>query len=200
MINSIHKLSLENFIDCLVDQDYKSLGDGTPEEIAATWADLLDQFNDSMGDSATSKHINASAQYLLAKTKYEQANRYIELLNDTYVPKWGEELNKLVNAKIVFNPHNREEYFSQLKNCHTRNKGNLFNLQLLEQDLLAFVEVQNSKKDSAPDRGYFTKVMVNLKNHNAREIPYTISVYEFCVLVNQFTAENRQQEAQHGRR
>jgi hypothetical protein len=46
--------------------------------------------------------------------------------------------------------------------------------------------VQAEKGGSRPDRTYFTRAMVNLKKMESREIPSTISTYEFCVLVNNY--------------
>jgi hypothetical protein len=199
MITSIHKLSLEAFIDCLVDGALDRLGDGTDAERAAAWEDILHQYNEAMGDEQAKRYIQAARSYVLAKERFESAERYIELLNTTYVRQWCDELNRLVGAKFIFGPHDREVYTKQLKNCAMRNAGNKMYYKMEEQKFHALAGVQQ-KSSTPPDRAYFTKVMINLKDRHSREIPYSISTYEFCTLVNQYMQYVKTMEAQNARR
>jgi hypothetical protein len=209
MITSIHKLPLSDFIDAIVDQDYSGIGEGSKEAIAAAWEDILYQYNDAIGDDNQKNYMRTLQDFQKAKSKYILAETYLECLNATYVSKWADHLNKLVGSKVVIvpaeadkyfeDPANREKYQAQLKNCNNRNKGNLLTLKLAEIELKRFADLKTTSGE-APDRAHFVKVLVNLKNHNQREIPYNISTFEFCVLVNQYSDYVKYMEANHGRR
>jgi hypothetical protein len=193
LITSIHKLPLSTFIDCICDNDYEGLiieGNPTESEIIFVWNDLLEQYSDALQDDGQKRYILAYKEYQQAKIRYDLANTHIELLNNYFkqgvvVKPWIIELNKLVDASYVFNEAKIDEFEKYLNACFKRNKGNLirYNLATTKLEELSKIQGKGSQK---PDRSYFTKVMINLKNQNSREIPYDISTYEFCVLVNQY--------------
>jgi hypothetical protein len=199
MITSIHKLPLRDFIDCLVDQDYSSLDAGDQER--KVWEDILYQYTDALGDDGSKRYLIALREYTRAKQNYEEVNRYIELLGSTYVPKWAKELNRLVDAKIQFTPHDREEYVKQLKRCVMRNAGNRMRYQIESEKFLAIQKLQVEKEGEKPTRESFAKTLLNLKDFKSREIPDTVTTYEFCIMVNQMIRYVKEKEGEkRGRR
>lgn len=212
IINSIHRLPLHTFIDILVGEpdpdnedhilhNYSLLiveGEPPVELLINTWKDLLFQYNDAFTDDGQKQYVAALVEYQHAKSNYDRVNSYIEMLNLYFLPKWAKELNRLVDAQFKFNPENREEYLGMLKRCASRNKANLIRFQLAEEQLSKFAKMRVSE-EFKPDRGYFTRVMINLKNKNNREIPDTISTFEFCELVNQYTAWVKMMEAENNK-
>jgi hypothetical protein len=194
VINNIHKLPLHSFIDALCDDDYSGLvasGEPSQDEIAGAWDEILFQYQDALKDDSQKQFVSAHADYYRAKTKHDLAITYIEMLNYYYsqgivVKKWIIELNRLCHIRFEFNVDKNEEFESYLVSCNNRNKSNLVQYQLAQMRLEEIMKIQGAKEQEKPDRGYFTQIMVNLKNQNTREIPDTISTYEFCVLVNRY--------------
>lgn len=209
LISSIHKLPLEIFIDCLVDEDYARLiveGEPTAEEIKEAWNNLLFEYNDAIGGDGQSNFVGFTKQYHHAKLKHDKAVAYIELLNYYYtnekviVPKWVNDLNRIVDLRTQFTNENASEFPAYLKKCFSRNKSNLVKMELVKIQLEQLQSVQATKKEVKPDRGYFTRVMINLKNYCNREIPTSISTYEFCVLVNNYTEYVKKMESQKAKK
>lgn len=202
IISTIHKIPLNVFIDALVDHDFSGLileGEPDEAEISAAWENILNEYNDALGDDGNKAYVIAYREYMQARINYDMVNQYIELLNNYYVPKWADELNFMVNGTFDFQGAvNRDidEYRGMLKNCFARNKANLMRVNLAKIKIEEFAKVQGAATAVKPDRGYFTKVMVNLKNKNNREIPETISTYEFCVLVSQYQQYVKMMEGQ----
>lgn len=200
MINSIHKLPLFTFIDCICDNDLSGLGDGSQEERIVVWNDILEQYSDAMQDDGNKRYIIAVKNYHQAKIRYEMANSYIELLNNYFrqgavVKKWIIDLNKLVGASYSFDSSKPELFTKYLDSCFKRNKGNLIAFNLAQTKLEEILNVQAKGDTTKYDRAYFTKVLVNLKDMKSREIPDTISTYEFCVLVNHYKQYLEQHES-----
>lgn len=204
IITSIHKLPLGTFIDCFVEHDYSGLvieGECPDVLLILAWNDIVEQYNDSLKDDGQKEYASAFQGYQRAKTKHDLAEKYIELLNAYYngvvidgvftkaiVLPWIKALNKLVGAKYKFEQSKQSEFLPYLKACAMRNASNLVNYQLAEQQLLhlASLTIDDKKKEIKQDHGYFIQIMLNLKAMEGREIPYTISVYEFCLLVNRY--------------
>lgn len=211
LITSIHKLPLHTFIDCMCDGEYKGLivdGEPTEEQLVIVWNDILEQYSDALGDEGSKRYILAYKEYQQAKTRYELANTYIELLNNYYkqgviVPKWITDLNSLVGASYSFDKEKPEAFEKYLSSCFKRNKGNLIRYNLAQDKLEAISKISVEGDNKKPDRAYFTKVLVNLKDMKSREIPDTISTYEFCVLVNHYKQHLQyleNQKTKNGRR
>lgn len=205
LISSIHKLPLEIFIDCLVDEDYAGLiveGEPTAEEIKEVWDNILLEFNDAISSDGQGQFVGFTKQYYQTKLRYDKANNYIELLNYYYthekivVAKWIRELNRLIDLKYVFDREKPELFEKYLRSCSSRNKTTLVKMELVRIQLEQLAVIQGNKPEIKPDRSYFTQVMINLKEHGGREIPYTISTFEFCVLVNRYSQYVKQVEAQ----
>jgi hypothetical protein len=198
IFTSIHKLPLNTFIDCFVDHDYSGLiieGECPDVLLQLTWNDLVEQYNDAIKDDGQKEYVSAFQDYQKAKLRHDLADRYIELLHfyfkdgEGHVPiPWVKALNKLVGAKYKFEVEKKSEFIPYLKSCSTRNKGNLVNYQLAEKQLLhiSSLTIDDKKKEVKQDHGYFIQIMINLKSMEGREIPNTISVYEFCLLVNKY--------------
>lgn len=210
MITNISKLPLQTFIDCFVDHDYSGIVEGTapPPLILLTWNELIEQYNDaiSKGDDTHEKYISVHSEYLKARSRYELAIKLIELLNAYFeqgivVPKWIADLNKLVEMSYVFDANKKDEFINYLKRCNSRNKGNLTRYELAEAHLSEILRIQNLKKENGtegnviPDHSYFIQIMLNLKQMEGREIPYTISTLEFCMLVGRYREYRKAMEA-----
>jgi hypothetical protein len=191
LINSLHKLPLNTFIDCICDSDFTGLvieGEPNEQDLSLVWNDLLEQYSDALNDEGSRRYILVFKEYQQAKIKHDLIITYIEMLNNYYVPKWANELNKMVQSSFDFKAaldKDVEEYRKLLSRCFNRNKSNLMRYQLAQSKLEEITKLQ-STDGKKPDRAFFTKVMVNLKNKNSREIPYDIPTYEFCVLVNDY--------------
>lgn len=207
LITSLYKLPLNIFIDCICDNDYFGLiieGEPGEAEIAYTWSDLLGQYSDALSDDSHKKYVVVIKEYHQAKIRYELANTYIELLNNYFsqgvvYTKWIEELNKLVDSNYKFDKRKTDLFVRYLENSFRRNKGNKIRYDLAKAKMESIMKVEVDKNEK-PDRGYFTKIMVNLKENEGREIPDTISTYEFCVLVNKFKRKIEYMETKtHGR-
>jgi hypothetical protein len=192
LITTIHKLPLNIFIDALVDSDFTGLileDEPTQEEILQVWGDLVTEYTEALGDDGQKQYVKASTIYQQAHIRYELVNNYIELLNNWYVPRWAQDLNRLVGAGFKFDPSNKEAYRELLKRCYNRNQGNLMHVELAKMELESVAKLQAGKdgKGTAPDRAYFTKVLTNLWEFMGDHVPDTISTYQFCVLVNRLS-------------
>jgi hypothetical protein len=197
MITTIAKLPLETFVDCLVDEDFSGLvieGVPTQEEIASAWEDILIQYADAIGDYGYRSYLKAEMAYRAAEIKYNKACTYIEMLNYYYInekvviPKWIAELNKLISQPFVFDKEDLPAYEKYLSGANSRNKSNLFMMEMKREQYLAILKVQQTEKNEKPDRDYFEKVLINLSDFKKREILINnISTHRFCVLVNQYS-------------
>lgn len=207
LITSIAKLPLETFIDGFVDKEYSGLvieGIAPEPLIQLAWNDLVEQYNDaiSKGDASHKQYISAYQEYLRAKSRHDVAVAYIELLNAYFekgivvngvivkgivVKKWIRDLNKLCDIRYTFDINKKEEFIPYLERCFNRNKANLVRYRLAETQLSELLKLPHSgSNDLAVDRGYFIQIMLNLKSMESREIPFSISTLEFCLLVNRY--------------
>jgi hypothetical protein len=198
IVTSIAKLSLDRFIDGFVDHDYSGLvieGEAPEPIIQLTWNDIVDQYNDaiSRGDESQKQYISAYQEYLRSKSRHDIAISYIELLNVYFVDKgivvkkWIKQLNRLCDARYSYNPEKPEDFIPYLETCFNRNKSNLIRYRMAEVQLSELLKLEQPKKENtALDRAYFIQVMLNLKNMEGREIPFSISTLEFCLLVNRY--------------
>lgn len=197
IITTIAKLPLETFIDAFVDKDYSGLIiEGVVPEplLMMVWNDLVEQYNDaiSRGDESQKQYSSAVQEYFRAKSRHDIAIKYIELLNAYFqkgivVEKWIKDLNRLCDIRYKFSIEKKHELIPYLERCFNRNKSNLIQYRLAETQLSELMKVQQvSKEDVTTDRSYFIQIMLNLKSSEGREIPFTISTLEFCMLVNRY--------------
>lgn len=190
LITSIHKLPLNVFVDCL-EGDYSGLvieGDPSEEEKEIVFAGILEQYNDAMSDDNQKRYISAYKEYQRAKVRHDLVITYIEMLNNYYVAKWADDLNRLVESRFDFKAaldKSIDDYRALLKKCNNRNKSNLMKYRLAEMNLEEIAKT-HTEKGVKQDRAYFIKIMRNLKRMENREIPFDISTYEFCLLVNDY--------------
>jgi hypothetical protein len=206
IITSIHKLPMDAFINAFVERDYSGLileGEAPDAIVQLTWNDLVEQYNDALKDDGQKEYASAFQDYQKAKCKHDLAVKYIELLNGYYqkgivVKSWITALNKIVQHRYKFDPDKKEEFIKYLKDCSMRNASNLVNYQLAEQQLLHLsnLTIDDKKKEIVQDHGYFIQIMLNLKSMEGREIPMSISTYEFCLLVNRYRTYVKQMEEQ----
>lgn len=186
---SIEKLHLHRFIDCLVDENYYALvisGEHSLDKLKSAFALIQQQYSDAMGDSEY-KHYHST---YVALTKVSltiiQVEECIESLKLFPFAPLFDELNNLLKTDFKFDYSNKTEYFKLLKRAYLRSRGLVIQRDLLQIKFDSIKEKFKGDGDKKITRAYFIDWLILLSNHVQTTITDQITVYEFCERIRQY--------------
>ena len=200
--NSINKLPLANFVDCLCDNDFNALviqGEPSAIELVEAWAKILDEYNDLLGQSNDEYKQYYSNYKNLARLKSKQYKILMlaEVMDKIgYVDAFASHLRKLLNKpNLKFDITKPEQYSRDLKTCFAMVKGLNIQIFMIESELET-ISVRMDNASEAPKRDDFINTLITLSDFAKRELdPETITVYSYCVRINRLNEYTRKQQS-----
>lgn len=178
----ITELPLNRFIDVLVDDNYAALvitGYPPIEELQLTWMQVQGEYADAIDNHEHKMYISLFKEVTILALNLQTINALVGALEQLYVPEFGIELNKILNASFKLDPSDPDKYRATLKSCIMRSKSIKINLDLKQMQLAAMQEKMN-EPGKKPTREYFISILTALSNHVKYHISDSITVYEFC--------------------
>lgn len=164
-------------MDCACDNDLSALvisGHPLPELLSIAWAEILEDWEDTIGGDERSRIKLMLKELSLLKTKLLIINEAILLLSKYYARPLVDKLNKILQCSFVLDPKNPAEYENRLTGYRKRSKSIELQISLKEADLQKIRESKETKDNQAGyTREYFTQIFVTLSQFNKYEIDET---------------------------
>jgi len=197
LYQSINKLPLTIFIDCLVDKDYNGLiieGEPTKEEIEKAWATIMEEY----GNSVSPNEVESKLRDLKTLAKKEYQIKRIEMLLDLLEKMPCEKLYNMMYTfgytlpKLKYTQENVDKVLAQFI---AYLKKDITDYQILAKKL----ETKQDDTDKPKyTRQYFDDVLISISI--ALKMP-TISVNNitlgaFCAYLNRYNAFIKSQQKQ----
>src|SRR6218665_568614 len=192
--NTIHRLPLHAFIDCLIDGDLSALAiSGSPEQgqLESAWNDLLWQYNDALTGAKQEQQMDLYKTSLDTEFRIRSMEVFLSILQDYRVTEIVEQLCSLAGRKLKFPLDDPKAYEKDLKTC-----AGIIALEsvVLDQQLHQLNEL-HPLDHQKPTREYFARILINLSDDAGYEINDNIPVYTFCERVNRYIQKMEQQQA-----
>lgn len=186
LVKSSHEATLEQFIRCIVDGDYRCLVlEGSPPDMAVfeAWRDVYEGYMDGMKDDKRQRVMKVASQVNILAAKIQLADLIITRLEYEYDPKCLEELRKLVAVpKGLYwdTPVNRLRSIERLKSMRLNLERQLADREI---EYRRITPVQKDGKNRA-DRSMFTDLIVAVSKHMQFRVDrHTIPLSEFVGMV-----------------
>jgi hypothetical protein len=188
---TIHKLTLSKFIDCICDRNYQSLvieGEPSEDVLLEAWINIVDQYNDILGQSDMDYRLYLSQYRELAQMRSKQQKILLltEVLDKIgYVELFAKRLNNLlITQPLKFDITNQEIYAKDIARCYNRVRGLNIHIHLIESQIKFIESRLNQGGVAVPKREDFENALINISDHAGRELdPDVITVYNYCMRV-----------------
>lgn len=206
IIRSIHDATLDHFIRCVVDQDYRCLivaGEFTEREVMEAWRDVWEGYLDAMKDTKRQHLMKLASQVNVLTTKLNLANLCIMRLELEFNQEVLDELRKLYQLPknlMWSTPQQKAKSIERLRTLRANIMRQLADRQY-EYDQVAPV----SKEGGKADRGMFADLIVAVSKHMQFRVDrMTIPLSEFVAMVVDMRAKydaerKRLQKQKNGR-
>ncbi len=187
---SIYTLSLSNFEDCLINQNFSSLiitGFPNELELHTAWEIIMQEYSEALGDTEYKTYLSVYKSYELLKINYQCVATCIKALRKNNSPFFCQELNKLLRINCNFNFNDILTYNEELNKCDRRAKSLLISIELKKIELENLQRKINTKENKDIDKNYFTSVLIYISKHNGYRITKDITVSEYCEYLKQYS-------------
>ncbi len=193
---NINELPLKRFIDCICDSNIYALiitGHPKMEELEHSWNEIKLQYADLIKDHEYRHYINQVNEHSRLEITYQQVLSLLAFLKDNYHKKFADMLNQKLGSSFQFNVNLPEDYDKDLKRAKTRSGGLKIQVDLKALQLAGlekrFGENNDGKKMT---RESFQSVLIALSDHKQYRITDDITVYEYCIRVQNLNREVEQ--------
>jgi hypothetical protein len=216
--NSITRIMLSVFMDCLIDQNYKGLVlEGAPpqDEIEKAWEDVREQYIDAIGNPAQKFRLGLITQLKFFELHLNSITIGLNILKylgnpeslfppviREHIEKWKQLINDLFIYNYSFNPDDQAHYNAELENAFARSKGSEMTYKLKKIELEDLdKKISNSNKNEKPTRELFESNITNIMIHyNINISSESISTYRYCDLIKKINRQSKTQTPKHATR
>lgn len=200
---SINELPLMLFIECAVDGNYRALiKTGNPDErlLYLSWLNIRSEYADAIGSKKHQIYVKLFRDVAALTTTLELVNHVLDILERVYHPGLVERLNKLLQARIEFDPNSPVKYKAAMKAAIMRSRAIKINIEIKERQLAA-IQAQNTGENVKETREYYLSYLVTLSNHAKYNIDKKdLTVFEYCERVKRFVQDcERLKRGKNGR-
>lgn len=179
--DSTDTLILDRFIRCLCDSDFRALvieGEPPVAEIEKAWFGIYSKYIDLCQTTDLKYSLRLQNDVIVLSAKLERIKLAITYLQ----VQFDEEMIQALRDYGFNRPYNWDDqaaFIADLKWVAQRSMKLRLKADLKEAELKAY---QDSQKGEAPDRIYFTKILMRLSDHAGYGLKSTeITVTEFAV-------------------
>lgn len=183
IINTCYKLTMTKFLDCLFDNNYSALGEGSEEELQDAWKKVYNEFVNLRQDKTTSELFNISKEMELLRLKLKMINECLKVLWIRHNRDVVLELQKLGFAHLRFDAANKPQYLKQLNDVAEISKRYQVDITKREKEIAALMQ---KNKGKTVGRESFLLINGNLSKYMNFYVDNTkVVVADWCVMVNQ---------------
>lgn len=195
-------LPMENFLQCLVDENYRSLiieGDATDQQLHEAWIVILAEYYELKGDATEGMEVwQLSRDVMRLRNHLFLLDQCVEFLKVKWSDSIAESVNKL---GYPFKPGGKEDYAKELNQVVNKAKTKYIHLQQLIKQLEEQVKKMGDRK---PSRDYFENMLIHIEE--MQKVSYaleTLTVQKFVLLEKKYWNQVEQlkaRAAKHGQR
>jgi hypothetical protein len=176
--HTCQEISLDDFISCMVDEDYSSLGYGTKEEIDKAWSMIRIQYAELADDGS---YVNTWKLYRdleFIKLKIAIIQMCVDRMSEVYLPQFGQIL-----AAYGFNytwEYGTEQYNKQLEAVVISSKRWVVDREI-KQNQWDKLNKDSGNSDKKVTRDYFEDTLLTLSKDAGYHLsPKTVTAYQFA--------------------
>lgn len=196
LYQSIAKLPLNIFIDCIVDGAYDKLviyhdpkiGPVDPHQLVVTWKMLQGEYNDLLATIEHKHQLTLQKSIIQLEVDVHILQTIIPVLKRIKLPRFCAELNELFDTSFAFNYEDIESYYADLNNCSARMGSLELKLAVKREQMEAITGSKNSAGVPVrkPTHEHFTSMLIELSTHGHHRIDHTIMTDEFCLRIRKY--------------
>lgn len=186
---SIDELPLQNFINCVCDEDLSSLvksGNPPKEILTAVWNEIYEQYVIAIKDKEQAYIIRLNKEINALEFDLKLFNLCVRRLEIEHSDEVLEALKKVVPVSEKFNPNDLEQYKKDLNLAITRSKRLVIEIENKKGELSKITP----KKGERMSKIEFDKVIIRVSKYMQYKIDKkTTTVSEFVQMVDDMRQE-----------
>lgn len=187
IIHTIDVCTMDQFQDCLVDRNYRTLivgeGDADDAQLQEAWEDLQDQYTEALGNAEQKIFHKLLKETNIHSASLAELDACLEVLKCYYVRQFADKVNKLLGTNYNFEIIRTDvtQYDRYIAQAEMRKAGIEMKRDLARIRLEDLSKKLNAKKGEAPTRAYFGKMFNALEEHyQGTRADGTMTVARYC--------------------
>lgn len=199
IVSSCYELTMDKFIDCLVDNKLYVLGKGTEEELNSAWEDVMHEFSGLRANNSTTEILELQKEIFVLRNKIKIITLCIDVLWETYNRDLANEL-KTMGFNVKLDWSDKVQYYKELNLIFRKSKTYEVLARRKEKELHVLSNKNKSDKYSRKD---FISINTSLSKYMSFHVNNSqITVAEWCDMVNKYEdyLESQQKQLNKDRR
>lgn len=193
IISSCYEITMDKFIDCLVDGRIEVLGKGIEIDLQEAWANILSEFSTLRNNKTGDDCLELQKEISVLHKKIELINLCVSVLWEIYNRDLANEL-KMMGYNIKLDWSDKAGYYKDLNLVISKSKTFAVLAERKQKELNALIE---KTKGNSYTRKDFISINTNLSKYMQFHINNKeVSVAEWCDMVNKYEAYIEVQHAQ----
>lgn len=183
ILKSCFDLTMDKFIDCLVDGKLSVLGEGTDVELSNAWQSILFEFSELRQESTINESLELQKEIAVLENKVNIIDLCVSVLWEVYNRDLANELKSL-GYILKLDWSNKVEYYGELKKVISKRKTLIVQLDSKKKKLVELVE---KAKGKGYKRNDFVKINTNLSQFMKFRVDNkNTTVAEWCDMVSKY--------------
>ena len=179
MIESCRKLTMDKFIECLVNKNYSVLGEGTDEQLLTAWEKLWSEYLELDKSDQYELILNSLKDYNYYRSAIASIEIAVYVMEYQYDSKCADVLRKF-GFNYDYETKDRLKYFEILNTCKTRIKSFVFSFEMAKNKYLELTENTQRKEIKETD---FDNIFASMSKFMGQIIrPSAIMVTEYIAI------------------
>lgn len=207
LYQSILKMPLQRFVECLCFHNYDSIvEEGDPAIVEPklkldAWVNIYREYVDAIGDASHQMYLNLLKEKTLLSVKIDIVEKGVDFLKTFYsrhnifkpenqtaevkavISEFTNEFNEQLNTTFEFDPTDQNKFLKTLDRCLTRIKSSKLEYEIKNRALEGMQKTMESKTEK-PTEEFFFSSLYALSDHAGFKLSMEeITVHEYCTRV-----------------
>lgn len=183
IVSSCYLLTMDKFIDCLVEDKLQVLGNGTQEQLNKAWGNIVHEFSELRADKSATELLELQKEIFVLQNKIKIISLCVGVLWDTYNRDLANEL-KTMGFNVKLNWSNKAQYYKELNLVISKSKTFDVLARRKEKELLELIKKSGTDRYQRKD---FVSINTSLSKYMSFHVNNNqITVAEWCDMVNKY--------------
>lgn len=180
--HNIHELPLWVFIKCQLEKNVNYLirsGNPSIEELEASWASIVQEFHEAIGDDQTTMRLFVYKEMALLAIVIREIHILIYALRKRYVPFFHKQLDLLCECELDL--ETCQAYSSAYHNVLDRyeKRAKMFARELKLKEI-EYAALENGAKGKPPTLAYYDSTLITLTDFAKVPVTDQVNTFTYC--------------------